>query len=161
MKASPVKKRGNIPSPCQGPWEGGWAEIRNLEGRPWAGLRVQPASGSGPPRPPQAEQALTKQLSMEQETRAVRLMVAGGLGQRTCPRSRCAARPSRAPAASRLRGRPGAAAAARRRARAAGLGAAPARLSPSLSELRELVMDREAWRAAIHGVAKSRTRLRD
>ena len=29
----------------------------------------------------------------------------------------------------------------------------------SLSELRELVMDREVWRAAIHGVAKSRTRL--
>ena len=29
----------------------------------------------------------------------------------------------------------------------------------SLSELRELVMDREAWRAAIHGIAKSRTRL--
>ena len=29
----------------------------------------------------------------------------------------------------------------------------------SLSELRELVMDREAWRAAIHGLAKSRTRL--
>ena len=31
----------------------------------------------------------------------------------------------------------------------------------SLSEFRELVMDREAWRAAIHGVAKSWTRLRD
>ena len=31
----------------------------------------------------------------------------------------------------------------------------------SLSELRELVMDREAWRASIHGVAKSRTRLSD
>ena len=29
----------------------------------------------------------------------------------------------------------------------------------SLSELQEMVMDREAWRAAIHGVAKSRTRL--
>ena len=31
----------------------------------------------------------------------------------------------------------------------------------SLSDLREMVMDREAWRAAIHGVAKSRTRLSD
>ena len=31
----------------------------------------------------------------------------------------------------------------------------------SLRELREFVMDREAWRAAIHGVAKSRTRLSD
>ena len=31
----------------------------------------------------------------------------------------------------------------------------------NLSELRELVMDREAWRAAIHGVAKSRTQLTD
>ena len=31
----------------------------------------------------------------------------------------------------------------------------------SLSELRELVREREAWRAAIHGVAKSRTRLSD
>ena len=31
----------------------------------------------------------------------------------------------------------------------------------SLSELRELVMDREAWRDAIHGVAKGRTRLSD
>ena len=31
----------------------------------------------------------------------------------------------------------------------------------SLSELRELVMDREAWRAPIHGVTKSRTRLSD
>ena len=31
----------------------------------------------------------------------------------------------------------------------------------SLSELRKLVMDREAWRAAIHGVTESRTRLSD
>ena len=31
----------------------------------------------------------------------------------------------------------------------------------SLGELQELVMDREAWRAAIHGAAKSRTRLSD
>ena len=31
----------------------------------------------------------------------------------------------------------------------------------SLSELQELVMDREAWRAAIHGVSKSQTRLSD
>ena len=31
----------------------------------------------------------------------------------------------------------------------------------SLSELLKLVMDRKAWRAAIHGVTKSRTRLRD
>ena len=34
-------------------------------------------------------------------------------------------------------------------------------LGMSLSKLRELVMDREAWRAAIHGVTKSRTGLSD
>ena len=37
----------------------------------------------------------------------------------------------------------------------------PDTMDVSLSELRELVMDREAWGAAIHGVAKSRTRLSD
>ena len=34
-------------------------------------------------------------------------------------------------------------------------------MDASLSELRELVMDRESWRAAIHGVTKSRTQLSD
>ena len=34
-------------------------------------------------------------------------------------------------------------------------------MDATLSELRELVMDREAWRAAIHGVTKSQTRLSD
>ena len=37
----------------------------------------------------------------------------------------------------------------------------PDSMDVCLSELRELVMDREVWRAAIHGVAKSRTRLSD
>ena len=37
----------------------------------------------------------------------------------------------------------------------------PDSMDVSLGELRELVMDREAWRAVIHGVTKSRTRLSD
>ena len=40
-----------------------------------------------------------------------------------------------------------------------GFGAMDDSMDVSLSELRELVMDREAWRTAIHGVANSRTRL--
>lgn len=71
---------------------------------------------------------------MEQETRAVRLMVAGCLGQRTCPRSRCAARQPWAPAASRLRGPPDAAAA---RSEHPGAGTQPLlpRASPLLSTM--------------------------
>ena len=37
----------------------------------------------------------------------------------------------------------------------------PDSMDMSLGELQELVLDREAWRAAIHGIAKSRTRLSD
>ena len=39
------------------------------------------------------------------------------------------------------------------------LGGIPDSINVNLSELQELVMDREAWHAAIHGVAKSQTRL--
>ena len=41
------------------------------------------------------------------------------------------------------------------------LGGIPDSMDMSLSDLRKLVMDREAWRAAIHGVTKSQTRLSD
>ena len=41
------------------------------------------------------------------------------------------------------------------------LGGSPDSMDVSLSELQDMVMDREAWRAAVHGVAKSRTRLSD
>jgi len=49
----------------------------------------------------------------------------------------------------------------RGRQRMRGLDVVSDAMDMSLSRLRELVMDREAWRATVHGVAKSQTRLSD